>query len=284
MRSTNAMAATSAGSSRNEKPRLLAILAVGLLVTFISPAQAAIRIENATIQNGHVFIEGRQAPARTAIFWEKAAVGQKTNAGGAFAFNTTTLPADCVGRLRIGAVQRNVVINNCTPAAIFEGGVAKTGQTGSLTAGDDGDLQQGVSWPVPRFTDNSDGTITDNLTGLIWLKDANCPDISPNTWIEALAAVSNLADGVCGLGDDSAANDWRLPNRNELQSLLDLGQLSPALPSGHPFVNFQASYYWSSTSHEYEPGVFFAWLVNFDRGVVDFGGFGDYVIAVRGGS
>ena len=50
----------------------------------------------------------------------------------------------------------------------------RTGQTYSYAAGDDGDLQQGVTWPDPRFRDNSDGTITDYLTGLMWLKDANC--------------------------------------------------------------------------------------------------------------
>ena len=27
--------------------------------------------------------------------------------------------------------------------------------------------------PSPRFTDNNDGTVTDNLTGLVWLKNAN---------------------------------------------------------------------------------------------------------------
>ena len=40
--------------------------------------------------------------------------------------------------------------------------------------GQDGEYQEGVEWPNPRFTDNADGTITDNLTRLIWLKDANC--------------------------------------------------------------------------------------------------------------
>ena len=40
--------------------------------------------------------------------------------------------------------------------------------------GSDGDLQKGVAWPNPRFTDNANGTVTDNLTGLIWLKNANC--------------------------------------------------------------------------------------------------------------
>ena len=266
-------------SSADIKHRLLVIIALGLLATFISPAQA-ITISKATIQNGHVSIAGSNAPKLTPIRWDGALVGQKSTAKGNFVFDTTELPRDCVGRLKIGTAKRDVVINNCTPAAIFKAGVPKTGQTTSYATGDDGDLQKGITSPYPRFTDNSDGTIADNLTGLIWLKDANCSDISPNTWLGALAAVSNLADGVCGLGDDSAANDWRVPNRNELQSLLDLEQLSPALPSGHPFTNFQASYYWSSTL---SPSNFFAWLVNFDNGIADFGGFGDYVIAVRGG-
>ena len=38
--------------------------------------------------------------------------------------------------------------------------VPKTGQTISYAAGDDGALQKGVTWPVPRFTDNGDGTVT----------------------------------------------------------------------------------------------------------------------------
>jgi len=51
--------------------------------------------------------------------------------------------------------------------------VPKTGQTTKYSDGDDGDLQKCVAWPDPRFTDNGDGTVTDNLTGLIWLKEAN---------------------------------------------------------------------------------------------------------------
>lgn len=50
--------------------------------------------------------------------------------------------------------------------------VPKTGQTQSYTAGDDGDLQKGVAWPTPRFAGNGNGTVTDKLTGLIWLKNA----------------------------------------------------------------------------------------------------------------
>ncbi len=58
-------------------------------------------------------------------------------------------------------------------STIYTAAVPKTGQVTSYSPGDDGDLQRGVPWPNPRFTDNADGTVTDNLTGLIWLKNAN---------------------------------------------------------------------------------------------------------------
>ena len=42
------------------------------------------------------------------------------------------------------------------------------------STGQDGDTLTGVAWPVPRFTDNGDQTITDNLTGLMWLANGRC--------------------------------------------------------------------------------------------------------------
>jgi hypothetical protein len=53
--------------------------------------------------------------------------------------------------------------------------VPKTSQTtayGTDTR-DDGAVQKGVAWPTPRFTDNNNNTVTDNLTGLIWMKDTH---------------------------------------------------------------------------------------------------------------
>ena len=41
---------------------------------------------------------------------------------------------------------------------------------GYCTKSDDGELQEGVPWPSPRFDNNTDGTIKDNLTGLTWTK------------------------------------------------------------------------------------------------------------------
>lgn len=105
------------------------------------------------------------------------------------------------------------------------------------------------------------------------------------TWANALAAANNLADGnqACGLTDGSVAGDWRLPNHNELTSLLDLGAFNPALPAGHPFTNFVVSYYWSSTTVAISSND--AWFVGFDNGGVSgmTKTIQNYVTAVRGG-
>jgi hypothetical protein len=150
--------------------------------------------------------------------------------------------------------------------------VPKTGQTTSYATGDDGDLEKGVTWPTPRFTDNGDGTVTDNLTGLIWLKQANCG--GTRNWANALTFANSLYDGWtgdgsggdCGLSDGSSAGDWRLPNVRELQSLIDYGRYYPALPSGHPFTGGQSKLYWSSTT--YAPNTSLAWYVYMSDGYV----------------
>jgi hypothetical protein len=184
--------------------------------------------------------------------------------------------------------------------------VEKTGQTGcwdssgsyiSCTGtGQDGEYQKGVAWPTPRFTDNSDGTVTDNLTGLIWLKNANCPN-ALKTWSEALTFANSLYDGWtgdggggdCGLSDGSSAGEWRLPNIRELLSLIDFGHAYPALPhtaalpSGYPFTGVQSDYYWSSTTGAGTPDD--AWSVFLARGDAAYGSKDNafYVWPVRGG-
>ena len=164
-------------------------------------------------------------------------------------------------------------------------GVPKTGQTTYYATGDDGDLQKGVEWPDPRFTDNSDGTVTDNLTELIWLKTANCD--GTKTWANAITFSNNLANGVCGLTDGSIPRDWRLSNLKELGSLLDLGQYGPALPSGHPFIGITdetANRFWSSTTYVPRPSE--AWYIEMYNGVTDAFDQGTraFVWPVRGGN
>ena len=168
--------------------------------------------------------------------------------------------------------------------------VAKTGQAGCWDlfgtpvncagTGQDGALQKGASIS-PRFTDNANGTVKDNLTGLVWLKNASC--FGQQTWTNALSNSNALASGACGLTDGSVAGAWRLPNIKELQSLIDFGQFLPALPASHPFSGVQFGEYWSSTSDVGNPQ--FVSFVILGRGFVNIGFKGDpyYVWPVRGG-
>jgi hypothetical protein len=145
--------------------------------------------------------------------------------------------------------------------------------------GQDGDIQAGVAWPSPRFVDNGDGTVADKLTGLMWTRD----ETKQMTWQEALDYVKTLNTG--------SHTDWRLPNVNELRSLVDYSQYDPSLPQGHSFTNAKASDYWSSTTNAGVSFAYYAWIVNFQYGYIDGGGYssfgktdGGYVRAVRGGS
>jgi len=90
--------------------------------------------------------------------------------------------------------------------------------------------RQCVAWPTPRFTDNNNGTVTDNLTGLIWTKNSQVKD--ERTWEQALSDANGLAAGAAGLLDASKAGDWGLPNIREFLSLVNYSR-SPALPEGH---------------------------------------------------
>jgi hypothetical protein len=141
--------------------------------------------------------------------------------------------------------------------------------------GEDGEYQKGVE-TTPRFTDRGNGTVTDNLTGLMWTKDAQQIP-GQMTWQAALDACNNL--------DYAGHGDWRLPNLRELQSLIDYGNMVPVLPSGHPFTNESYGYnYWSSTTMADSTGI--AWYFDFTNGGLYGGGksyYGGYVRAVRAG-
>ncbi len=117
--------------------------------------------------------------------------------------------------------------------------------TGAVIActstGQDGDLEMGVAWPSPRFTAGT-GTeadcVTDELTGLMWVKS---PDSTTRTWANALIYANALS--LCGY------TDWRLPNVNEIESLVNAEQASIAIwLNTQGFSNVQADYYWSSST------------------------------------
>lgn len=138
--------------------------------------------------------------------------------------------------------------------------VLKTGQVSCYDArgnmvscvntGQDGELRTGMAWPQPRFTDGGDGTVLDNLTALVWTKDAQQIK-GTMTWADALAACNDL--------NFAGHTDWRLPNARELLSLIDYESHDPALPQGHPFDNVQFIFYWSGTT--YDASAINAWGV-----------------------
>jgi hypothetical protein len=105
-------------------------------------------------------------------------------------------------RLKWGVVLMVAVVawvgGSTPPAGAQRARVPQTGQTTSYAPGDDGDIQAGVEWPTPRFKDMRDGTVKDNLTGLLWLQDVDCGG-NNDPWLDALTFANTLASGLCGL-------------------------------------------------------------------------------------
>jgi len=150
------------------------------------------------------------------------------------------------------------------PADLPEAGQTTcTNAAGTVIAcvgtGQDGNHLAGVAWPAPHFvvgTGTEADCVTDKLTGLMW---ARAPDSIPTTWTNALASANGLT--LCGF------SDWRLPNVNEIESLVNSGAANQAT-----FLNTQgfngvvASSYWSSSSYAGSAGS--AWTVDMIDGSV----------------
>jgi len=97
-------------------------------------------------------------------------------------------------------------------------------QTGAVVAcagtGQDGDVRAGVAWPDPRFTDNGDGTITDELTGIMWLKDPGCIGTVPwQDGLDAVAAFNTDPAPFACTAYTATHDDWRVSNISELMTL-----------------------------------------------------------------
>ncbi len=159
------------------------------------------------------------------------------------------------------------------------GGLLKTGQTTSYRTGDDGTYRTGTAFSYQTSDPAANGEIvtSDNVTGLMWAADgtgAGCYSGGTRTWTQAI-------DWAVGLSF-AGQTDWRLPNRRELESIVDSGRHIPAINTVY-FLNTVPAYYWSSTTDDSNTSR--AWDVDFYDGNVNGSGktSNGYVRAVRGG-
>lgn len=129
-----------------------------------------------------------------------------------------------------------------------------------------------------NFTDNHTGTVTDNVTGLVWQKE---DDKTYRDWDTAITYCENL--------NLDSYTDWRLPNIKELNSIIDRSRRDPAIDPIFPVTNTNNSYwvqFWSSTT-SMGGGASIAWFINFltgGIGTANKSALAVYVRCVRGGS
>jgi hypothetical protein len=121
--------------------------------------------------------------------------------------------------------------------------------------------------------DDTTQTVMDGATGLMWQDDGNASTYQA-TWQGAIDYCEALTLG--------GYDDWRLPNINELYSIIDWNKINPAMKEG--FSNPSTGTYWSATSAAVYPSA--AWNVRFSDGymggtVKDYNSY--YVRCVRGG-
>jgi len=125
------------------------------------------------------------------------------------------------------------------------------------------------------FSRDSSGVVADSVTGLAWQDDYsdNAGEIKSATWQDALVYCKELSLG--------GKSDWRLPNYNELFSIVDTSRYNPAISS--VFTNVTTDGYWSSTTVASDTS--YAWVVTFNYGYDYWGSksYESYVRCVRGG-
>ncbi|HMV41095.1 MAG TPA: DUF1566 domain-containing protein [Leptospiraceae bacterium] len=140
----------------------------------------------------------------------------------------------------------------------------------------DGDLQNGITrsytGPTQNSTYTSDYTSTDNVTGLVWktcsqgLSGATCASgtIAPMNWQDAQTG-SNGCSSLNALNSGNGyagKKDWRLPTRQEVETLTDRGRNNPAIDPT-PFPATSGSY-WTSTAYGLNTAN--AWTVQYNAG------------------
>jgi len=131
----------------------------------------------------------------------------------------------------------------------------------------DGTGQDGAYTINPMsYTDNGNGTITDNVTGIMWQKE---DDNTNYNWYQASgtyhATYNPSSQDVCGSLVLGGYSDWRLPAKKELVSIVDysIPFPGPTINTTY-FPNTNSGSYWSSNSVVFDPGG--GWYVGFIYG------------------
>jgi hypothetical protein len=125
-------------------------------------------------------------------------------------------------------------------------------------SGQDAEFATGLFLPPEERFHVHDRTVLDALTGLSFLRDASALTF-PLSWSEAVQAVKDMNAEAYG-----GFNDWRLPAREELSSLVSFDTADPVLPANHPFENVFSGKYWTTTP--WAGNNEFAWYVQFSGG------------------
>lgn len=116
--------------------------------------------------------------------------------------------------------------------------------------------------------------VSDTTTNLQWQDDVIVPNLHTLSWIEAIEYCEDL--------DLDAHEDWRLPNINELNSIVDYSSFNQSIDKSE-FSNTKSANYWSSTTHSaYNDST---WNIDFYYGLSDYTSklAENYVRCVRGG-
>lgn len=129
-----------------------------------------------------------------------------------------------------------------------------------------------------RYVDCGNGTVTDTMTRLIWLKKADC--LEATDWATANYKAAEIQSGDCNLSDNSSSGDWRLPTKDEVTAILPPSTLNCSTPTlvdqegagcfaaGRQWATGVQFNYWSSTTGPYQEAGSSAWAIFLNFGGV----------------
>jgi uncharacterized repeat protein (TIGR01451 family) len=130
--------------------------------------------------------------------------------------------------------------------------------------------------PTSDFTDNGDGTVTHQKTGLTWMR-CSLGQTWTGTTCSGTAQTYSYYNAIQQTANFAGYSDWRLPNIAELQTIVERDNYYPAINT-ELFPNTPSDVFWSSSP--YVGSASYAWFVYFSYGNVS-GSIRDSAFPVR---